>query len=191
MTEIVARSSLGSLASAIASSASTSGFVCARAKTCRCYPRRATYRVWKPASKRQDTGFGSLLWRKSSVQKAKKMPAFACCWLGHRLDETLLEPEPTKDEDPPPMTSAQIALGACVAFYYLVDGLVMTQSISYLPDYFEAQGLSQLFVGLSTFVQYFGMCFGALACNWSANYFGSVVRRAPPPRRPHPGTPSL
>lgn len=101
-----------------------------------------------------------------------------CCGAGSgRMDESLLEPAPSKEDGPPPLTRQEWALGACVAFYYLIDGFVLTQCISYLPDYFEANGLSQTFVGLSTFVQYFGMCWGALASNWAANTFGSVVRR--------------
>ncbi|KAL3904825.1 MAG: hypothetical protein SGPRY_011144 [Prymnesium sp.] len=48
------------------------------------------------------------------------------------------------------------ALVGFMVFYMFLDGIQLTHPMSYLPDYFEDNGLSQTYVGANTFCLYLG-----------------------------------
>ena len=71
----------------------------------------------------------------------------ACCGIGGLPNEVLLDKDgrPIDDisEEPPKTSMMQWTLVGFMIFYTFLDGLQMTQPISYLPDYFADNGLSQ------------------------------------------------
>jgi len=93
------------------------------------------------------------------------------------MDESLLARDGkvvAQEADTTKPTFWQKATVGLMVFYYFLDGLQMTQAISYLPDYFEAHGLDQTFVGLCTFGLYFGMLLGMGLAPKASDKFGNL-----------------
>jgi len=103
----------------------------------------------------------------------------ACCGAGGVPGEVLLDKDgkaiSDEEEQAPKVSVYQWALVVSMIFYQFLDGLQMTQPISYLPDYFEDNGLSQTYVGLCTFALYFGMLCGNLTSPPISDYFGNLA----------------
>lgn len=68
------------------------------------------------------------------------------------------------------------ALVGFMVFYMFLDGIQLTHPMSYLPDYFEDNGLSQTYVGANTFCLYLGNVVGMLFAPHLSHHFGNLVR---------------